>query len=213
MSKKALWIVIIALIVVAALIFAFTRSSNFSISNTEPGAGSGSSGGSSGSGGSGGSGACDADVFECSDGSFVSRDANNNCEFRTCPGSQNNNQRCGPAGGSVGGLLTFEVSITDSGFSPQNLNILAGDTVKFVNQKSSSSWPASAVHPTHTAYPGSDIQKCGTSEQSTIFDACRGLQTGESWSFTFNPPNTGTWNYHDHLNPSMHGSVTVSGCV
>lgn len=27
---------------------------------------------------------CTADVFECPDGSFVSRDSNNNCEFKEC---------------------------------------------------------------------------------------------------------------------------------
>jgi hypothetical protein len=28
---------------------------------------------------------CTQDVFECPDGSFVSRDTKNNCEFRPCP--------------------------------------------------------------------------------------------------------------------------------
>ncbi|MBI5072800.1 hypothetical protein HZA99_03200 [Candidatus Woesearchaeota archaeon] len=28
---------------------------------------------------------CTADVQECSDGSFVGRDVNNNCEFKECP--------------------------------------------------------------------------------------------------------------------------------
>lgn len=29
---------------------------------------------------------CTMDVKECSDGSFVSRDPENNCEFKKCPG-------------------------------------------------------------------------------------------------------------------------------
>jgi hypothetical protein len=28
---------------------------------------------------------CTADVFECPDGSFVSRDAANDCQFKACP--------------------------------------------------------------------------------------------------------------------------------
>ncbi|MEK6889375.1 MAG: hypothetical protein AABW80_04695 [Nanoarchaeota archaeon] len=28
---------------------------------------------------------CTQDIRECSDGSFVSRDSNNNCEFKSCP--------------------------------------------------------------------------------------------------------------------------------
>ncbi|MEK6824273.1 MAG: hypothetical protein AABY02_00300, partial [Nanoarchaeota archaeon] len=62
-------------------------------------------------------------------------------------------------------------------------------------------------HPSHKNYPGSDIAKCGTSEASTIFDACKGLAQGESYSFTFN--EVGSWNYHDHLNPNLRGTVIV----
>ena len=68
-------------------------------------------------------------------------------------------------------------------------------------------WPASALHPTHTVYPGSDIQKCGTSEGDKIFDSCTGLNKGESFSFTFN--EKGDWRYHDHLNPNLNGVITV----
>ncbi|GEM_PF-5804492 len=34
---------------------------------------------------------CPADVFECPDGTFVSRDANNNCEFKACPPQKDTN--------------------------------------------------------------------------------------------------------------------------
>lgn len=106
------------------------------------------------------------------------------------------------------GAQTLSVEITSSGFSPSTLTINGGDTITFTNQGSSSSWPASAIHPTHTVYPGSSISKCGSSTESSIFDACKGLAQGESYSFTFN--EVGTWNYHNHLKPSMTGSVTVS---
>jgi len=99
------------------------------------------------------------------------------------------------------------ITITSSGFSPLTLTISKGDRVTFTNQGSSPSWPASAVHPTHTVYPGSGISKCDGAEESNIFDACRGLRQGESYSFTFN--EAGSWKYHDHLNPGSGGIIIV----
>ncbi|MBI2003371.1 MAG: cupredoxin domain-containing protein [Parcubacteria group bacterium] len=102
---------------------------------------------------------------------------------------------------------TVTVNMTDSGFNPAEVTINAGDTVKFVNQGDQSHWPASAVHPVHELYPGSGISKCGTDQALFIFDACRGLSRGESFSFTFNAK--GSWPYHDHLNPSLKGKIIV----
>ncbi|MEK6844114.1 MAG: plastocyanin/azurin family copper-binding protein [Nanoarchaeota archaeon] len=100
------------------------------------------------------------------------------------------------------------VEITSSGFSPQTLNINQGDKVTFVNKDSNPHWPASAMHPTHTVYPGSDIKKCDTAEQPIIFDSCRGLKQGEEWSFTFN--EKGNWNYHDHIAAGLRGTIIVN---
>ncbi len=99
------------------------------------------------------------------------------------------------------------VEITAAGFSPNPLTIKAGDTVTFVNKDTAQHWPASAVHPAHTVYPGSDINKCGTAEAATIFDSCNGLATGETFEFTFT--HVGSWKYHDHLNPSLWGTIVV----
>jgi plastocyanin len=101
------------------------------------------------------------------------------------------------------------VEITANGFSPSEIKIKKGDTVTWMNKDASPHWPASAAHPTHTVYPGSDIKKCGTSAQFGIFDACKGLATGESFSFKFD--QIGTWKYHDHLKPAapFFGSVVV----
>jgi len=85
------------------------------------------------------------------------------------------------------------INMTATGFSPAEIKIVKGVTVTFVNQSATSRWPASAPHPTHTNYPE--------------FDALKGLNQGESWSFTFN--NVGTWAYHDHLNPAVFGKVIV----
>jgi plastocyanin len=105
-------------------------------------------------------------------------------------------------------LQSYTVEITSSGFSPSNLEIKAGDSVTWINKDSAQHWPASAVHPTHKVYPGSDIAKCDTAEQSKIFDACKGLVQGESWTFTFN--EKGSWNYHDHLVSERVGKIIVN---
>lgn len=97
------------------------------------------------------------------------------------------------------------VTITAKGFSPKVLTVKAGTTVTFVNEDVKEHWPASAMHPTHTLYPGSGIRKCGTGE--AIFDACKGLAQGESFSFTFN--EKGSWRYHDHLGVSLTGTIVV----
>lgn len=99
------------------------------------------------------------------------------------------------------------VEITSSGFNPKTLNINAGETVTFVNKDSSAHWPASNLHPTHMAYPSSSIEKCGTEEESTTFDACGNLEPGEEYSFTFT--RVGRWPYHDHLHPNRGGTIAV----
>jgi plastocyanin len=99
------------------------------------------------------------------------------------------------------------IKIMANGFEPKEVEITKGTKVTWVNEQPNPSWPASAVHPTHEVYPGSSIKKCGTPEQGKIFDACHGLQQGESWSFVFN--EVGDWYYHDHLSPSWKGEIEV----
>ncbi|MBI1960938.1 MAG: hypothetical protein HYS43_01560 [Candidatus Liptonbacteria bacterium] len=103
--------------------------------------------------------------------------------------------------------LTAQVVAGTGAFSPQTVTIRKGGSVTWTNAGTASVWPASAMHPTHTVYPGSDIKKCGTAEAGAIFDACRGISTGQTYTFTF--PAPGTWKYHNHLNPSMTGTVVV----
>lgn len=100
------------------------------------------------------------------------------------------------------------VTITANGYEPKTVTIAKGGTVTWVNNTDTPNWPASAKHPTHEVYPGSSITKCGTAEQSTIFDACKGLGKGESYSFTFN--NAGEWAYHNHVNAKQFGKVIVT---
>lgn len=117
------------------------------------------------------------------------------------PTSDNKN----PPKTSSGSPLRIE--ITKNGFTPSILSINIGDEVEFVNTDTVPHWPASAAHPTHTVYPWSSIEKCGTSEQSLIFDACKGLAPGESFRFTFH--EKWTWMYHDHLDSKLFGRIIV----
>lgn len=87
-----------------------------------------------------------------------------------------------------------KISMTAKGFEPSKVSVKKGTTVTFVNNDSISHWPASAPHPTHTIYPQ--------------LDSKTGIAAGASWSFTFD--KVGEWKFHDHLTPTMFGSVTVT---
>ncbi len=93
------------------------------------------------------------------------------------------------------------VSHGDAGFVPSVVKIAKGKTVMFINDGTASMWPASAKHPTHNEYPTK-----GGCTGSTL-DACKALAHGESWSFQFD--QVGSWNYHNHLNPSQTGTIIV----
>ena len=84
------------------------------------------------------------------------------------------------------------VNITSSGFSPANITINAGGSVIWRNGNSANHNVSSAPHPIHTTYSPLNLGV---------------IKPGESKSLTF--PTAGTYKYHDHLNPSLTGSVTV----
>ncbi len=99
------------------------------------------------------------------------------------------------------------ISYTDSGYSPNSLIIKKGDSVVFKNESSKSMWPASAMHPTHTVYDGTSLEEHCPDSDGTAFDACKGYEVGESWSFTFD--KVGIWKYHDHIDASNFGTIVV----
>jgi len=113
----------------------------------------------------------------------------------------------GDSDGPPAGVHIIEMS--SLGFSPALININVGDEVIFLGIDESNRWPASNVHPTHTSYPGSGIQKCEMAEKNTIFDSCGSIAGGKEWSFIFN--EIGEWNYHDHMEPSKSGKIIVFG--
>ena len=85
------------------------------------------------------------------------------------------------------------IRLNADGFNPVNIQVKVGTTVNFINDGSRSFWPASGVHPIHRLCPG--------------FDSLKGLRQGESYSFTFNEVKTCPM--HDHLSPSVRGSIIV----
>lgn len=93
------------------------------------------------------------------------------------------------------------VDMMDGGFLPSSLTVSAGTTVTFRNSSNKPIWPASAMHPTHAVYPAK-----GGCIGST-FDACKGVNPGETWTFIFS--EKGTWKYHDHLTPNAIGEISV----
>lgn len=91
--------------------------------------------------------------------------------------------------GQVGAVSVYD----GEQFNPSKMTIQKGQAVTFVNDGSESFWPASNIHPTHMIYPE--------------FDAGKPLPVGSNWSFIFQ--KSGTWRFHDHMNPRAAGSITV----
>lgn len=91
----------------------------------------------------------------------------------------------------------YEVRLTPSGFSPNILKIGRGSTVTFKSDTGEMFWPASNFHPTHEIY--------------AEFDPKKPLEPTDYWSFTFN--EVGTWRYHNHLNPSIVGTIVVGNTL
>lgn len=99
------------------------------------------------------------------------------------------------------------VIYTDLGYSPNPITIKKGQTVVWKNESSKKMWTASAMHPTHKIYPGTDIALCGMPTFAPMFDSCNGISFSQSWSFKF--VSVGTWKYHNHMNPTHYGTVIV----
>lgn len=99
------------------------------------------------------------------------------------------------------------VIYTDKGYSPNVLYTKVGTTITFKNESSEAAWTASDIHPSHTRYSGTSLRDHCLDITKTAFDACAGIQPGNSWQFTF--IKKGAWNYHDHLAPWNTGTIVV----
>lgn len=84
------------------------------------------------------------------------------------------------------------ITYTDSGFSPATLTVKAGTTVTIINTSSQTIQFDSDPHPAHTDDPELNV---GT------------IAPGESK--TFKATTTGTFGFHNHLDPNATGTLVV----
>lgn len=111
----------------------------------------------------------------------------------------------GTSGGTAAAPLEATVTYNGTTFSPKEAVVAEGGTVTFKNEGGGRMWIASAPHPTHEGYGGAPRSRHCPDTADVAFDQCA---AGTAYSFTFR--KTGTWRYHDHLNPNASGTVTVS---
>jgi len=104
-------------------------------------------------------------------------------------------------------VVSHFITYTNTGYSPNTINVKVGDTVTFKNESTQNMWTASAVHPSHVVYSGTSLSAHCPDTVNTAFDACKGTPPGESWSFTFD--KVGSWKYHNHLHASNWGEIVV----
>lgn len=91
------------------------------------------------------------------------------------------------------GVEAMQVSITSEGFNPSTALIKPGTTVRWTNLDQQPHWVASNPHPEHDGLPG--------------LDAGEPIGPDNTYTYTFN--ETGTFGYHDHLNPELNGTIIV----
>ncbi|HWQ99558.1 MAG TPA: plastocyanin/azurin family copper-binding protein [Candidatus Methylomirabilis sp.] len=85
------------------------------------------------------------------------------------------------------------VEYVEGGFSPNELQVVPGTKVKFVNKTSQPVWVASDPHPTHTNLQG--------------FDSLKAFGRGEAYEYTFT--DAGKWDFHNHVSPGAKGRIIV----
>lgn len=84
------------------------------------------------------------------------------------------------------------VNLTKAGFEPGTITVKVGTKVTWINKSGETATVNSDPHPTHTLWPFLNLGS---------------FNDGASVSVTFD--KTGTFTYHNHLNPSQTGEVTV----
>lgn len=85
------------------------------------------------------------------------------------------------------------IVFTNDGFSPEELEVKVGTVVTVRNNSSTQVQFSSDSHPTHTENEGMNL---------------RVLNPGESASFTAD--EVGSWGFHDHIDDSKTGMLTVT---
>ena len=104
-------------------------------------------------------------------------------------------QSASPSTATDGAMIKQEKNlfkITASGFSPKSIIVKAGESITWENTDTDNHTVNSDNHPTHLLYPFLNVGIIKPGEKKSV-----------------SPPNGGTFTYHDHLNPSLTGSITV----
>jgi len=85
------------------------------------------------------------------------------------------------------------ITLTVKGFEPDKISIHKGDVVTWLNKSGEEATVNSANHPTHKLFPVLNLGNFsdGSSVQAKIF-------------------RIGELKYHNHLNPSQTGTITVT---
>mgnify|MGYP003394341371 CR=1 FL=1 len=84
------------------------------------------------------------------------------------------------------------VSITAAGFSPKDITVKVGESITWTNDDSANHTVSSNPHPTHTLYPMLNLGMIKPAATKSVMIE-----------------KAGKYTYHDHLNPSNTGSITV----
>ena len=87
----------------------------------------------------------------------------------------------------------YTVTYTDTGYTPKEITIKAGDMVTFDNQSKSEMMTAFGEHASHDEYPDKKAHPS--------------VKVGEKTTISF--PNDGTFKYHNHHAEENEGSVVV----
>ena len=95
--------------------------------------------------------------------------------------------------GHVMGGNTITIKYTNSGFEPKNASIKVDTMVEFINESDKEMWVASDNHPSH--------------EILATFDQFK--TTGKGGIYTYVFDKLGIWQYHDHINPELVGTIEV----
>ncbi len=108
----------------------------------------------------------------------------------------NNNQNATPtqAASQQGAIESTEVNVNimQNGYEPSTVTIKAGTKVVWTNKSGATANVSSDIHPTHLLWPFLNLGSFADGEMvSVVFD------------------ESGTYTYHDHLNPSRKGTVVV----
>lgn len=82
------------------------------------------------------------------------------------------------------------VTLTANGFSPTTITGKKGDTVSFVNKSGTVAQINSDSHPIHNLFPFLNLGR---------------IADGQSLSVVI--PQTGTFTYHNHLDPTERGTI------